>query len=182
MSRSYVEQREHAVRTSSIIPALSSIGTKGRLVEDPDEEVSCNILSHHDPHFPQLFLLYTLSTPDPGRRGLGQIDSHNDRLRISVDLQDHTKSAEVSLTSDEDTRPTSRSAKRSHRVERRAKNALGHDAAARPTFMGEKERSVTVCVDQNVSQLLPTCILSPLRPVDQSSKHGRRYWECGMAF
>ncbi|KDN52386.1 hypothetical protein K437DRAFT_18144 [Tilletiaria anomala UBC 951] len=60
---------------AELVPALRSeyAAQHSRRVEDADEEI---------------FLLYSLSRPDPGRRGLGHVEIWSDLLRVTVKLRD----------------------------------------------------------------------------------------------
>lgn len=65
-----------------LIPALDTSNGQhsNRTVTDADEEI---------------FLLYTLSAPEPDRFGLGQVDNKSDLLQVTLDLHDATSFIEV---------------------------------------------------------------------------------------
>lgn len=55
----------------------------------------CESATGHSPRPVQIFLLYTLCAPEPGRLGLGQVDSNSDHLEVTVHLQSAHQTTEV---------------------------------------------------------------------------------------
>jgi hypothetical protein len=66
-----------------LIPALDTlhgVQAASHAVTDPDEEI---------------FLLYTLSAPEPDRLGLGQVDNKSDLIQVTLDLNDSSVPLDV---------------------------------------------------------------------------------------
>lgn len=118
-----------------LVPALdASLGgqvVSSHAVTDADEEI---------------FLLYTLSTPEPDRLGLGQVDNKSDWLQVTIDLNDAKAPFEVCPELKIDSAPEERN---------KGKLKQSNSSRAKERLVG-RFSTLRVCIRQDSTSLRST--------------------------